>query len=332
MSQKKEHSAEHKPSATHTSHASAEHPQQAAHAPATPHVLDTLVARVGAAKPDKLAAILDGTSNDDLVAKGAEIATSRLVIDGVRLYQQALDFFAEASPAHRKLLRGVSADLLAVAVHHLDSLRKLEAGVHQKSQGHGARRAATDEEAAQALSIAVSLRDQASRSMKDAGKTGPRVAEVDAAFGAADPPEKLAASLDALAELLGNWQKSKDQCLVARLELANLDGEYASELTAAAFAVRKAAAAAAERSDPKARQAALDREDGVQILLLGQIIRAFESAHDRDVTIPRLVPISTRRLFDRHPAPAKSDEAPGDGGPGGGKAAPAGAGQAPKKG
>jgi hypothetical protein len=270
------------------------------------------VARVGPAKPDKLAAILEGTSNDELVAKGAGIATSRLVTDGVRLYQAALDFFAGATPAQIKLVRGASAELIGVGVHHLDSLRKLEAQVHQKSQGHGARRAVTDEEAAQAVSNAIALRDQASRSFKDAAKTKPRIAEVDHAFGAADPPEKLAGSLDSLAKVLGEWRTSGDAALVARMDLANLDEEYAGELTAAAFAVRKAAAAAAERSDPKARQAALDREDGVQILLLGQIIRAFENAHDRDATIPRLVPISTRRLFDKHTVAAKNDGAQGE--------------------
>jgi hypothetical protein len=269
--------------------------------PEAPHALDALVARVGKPNPDLLAAILKDTSNDELVAKGAEIATSRLVVDGVRLYQQALDFFGEVSPQQHKLVRGASADLLAIAVQHLDTLRKMEANFHQKSQGHDSRRAAADEEAAQALSVAIALRDQSFRSMKDAAKSGPRVAEVEEAFGAADPPEKLAASLDAIAKLLGEWRKSADQALVTRLDLANLDAEYAAELTAAGLAVRKAAAAAAQRSDPKARQAALDREDGVQILLLGQIIRAFESAHDRDPTIPRLVPISTRRLFDRHP-------------------------------
>ncbi|HLM74359.1 MAG TPA: hypothetical protein VK459_16755, partial [Polyangiaceae bacterium] len=43
----------------------------------------------------------------------------------------------------------------------------------------------------------------------------------------------------------------------------------------------------------------LDRADGINVLLLGQLIRAFDGAHNINPTVPRLVPISTRRLFNR---------------------------------
>jgi hypothetical protein len=34
-------------------------------------------------------------------------------------------------------------------------------------------------------------------------------------------------------------------------------------------------------------------------MLLGHVIRAFDNAHDQDPTIPTLVPIATRRMFNR---------------------------------
>lgn len=274
-----------------------------------PHVLDALVVRVDKHDPKLLDAIVRGTSNDELVGLGATVATSRLVTDGVRLYGEALDFLEGASEEQRRRLRGVSRALLSVAVHHLVALRALEVGVVERSQGSAVARVGLDVEARQTVSGAVALRDQAYDALRDAAGLNEAAREqVKEAFGVADPPEKLALGLDAMAKLLVAWLGSKDAGLRTRLELANLDKSYADELTGAAREVRAAVAKASQRTSAKATQAALDREDGVQALLLGQIIRAFEGAHGRDATIPRLVPISTRRLFNRNSK--KRDTAP----------------------
>lgn len=264
-----------------------------------PHALDDLVARVGKNNPKALEAIVSGTSNDELIEDGASIATPRIVVDAVRLYGEALDFFDRATPAQKTLLRGASVELIGIAVHHLNALRKLEASGTERSQGTSADRAVVTQDLQDALSAAIVVRDQAYRAMRDASRIKRYTVQLDEAFGVADPPEKLAAGLAAMAQLLRTWLGSDDGALVARLDLAHLDKAYANELNDAALSVRKSLAAAAKRTSSKAHQAELDREDGVQILLLGQIIRAFESAHARDATIPRLVPISTRRLFSR---------------------------------
>jgi hypothetical protein len=279
-----------------------------------PHVLDELVARAGKNNPKLLDAVVQGTSNDELVATGSSIATPRLITDGVRLYGEALDFFEGASAAQKRQIRGVSLALVQVAIHHLAALRALQGEVAARSQGTAVTRVTLDVEARAAVTDAVELRDQAYDALRDAAGTSSTArVQIRQAFGVADPPEALATGLDAMADLLVRWLSSDDAALVTRLALANLDGEYADELRAAALAVRTAVAAAAKRTSGKANQAALDREDGVQTLLLGQIIRAFEAAHARDATIPRLVPISTRRLFNRNgsrresPAPAPAE-------------------------
>ena len=65
-------------------------------------------------------------------------------------------------------------------------------------------------------------------------------------------------------------------------------------------ALSKASKAANVRpAGQKVTQGDLDRSDGVNIHLLTLIIRAFENGHEQDPTIPRLVPIATRRLFTR---------------------------------
>jgi len=275
-----------------------------------PHALDDLVARVGKNNPKLLEALLEGSSNEQLVGTGASIATSRLVVDGLRLYGEALDFLDGASPAQTRTLRGVSLALLGVAVHHLDMLRKLEVSTSGASESHTTARVVVDEEVRIAATSAIAVRDQAYEALRDAGSSPARRKAVDEAFGVADPPDVLAAGLDNTSALLTQWLQSDDAALKARLTLANLDKAFATELAEAALAVRAAVAVAAKRTSPKAMQAALDREDGVQTLLLGQIIRAFEGAHGRDATIPRLVPISTRRLFNRNTKKPAAEEEP----------------------
>jgi hypothetical protein len=203
----------------------------------------------------------------------------------------------------------VSPELFSVAIHHLETLRKLEVKAVERSKGTATDRTLVDEDLRDATAKATILRDQAYGALRDAGQTRRRGLEVDEAFGVADPPEKLAAGLDAMSRLLLDWLGSDDDALRTRLALASLDKSFAAELSEGALALTTALVAANKRNSQKARQAELDREDGVQILLLGQIIRAFESAHDRSRTIPRLVPISTRRLFNRN---KKSATAPAE--------------------
>ncbi len=272
----------------------------------TPHALDDLVARVGKNNPKLLEAIVSGSTTEELVAEGAKIATGRIVVDAVRLYGEALDFYGRATAAQKALMRGASIELLGVAVHHLNALRKLEAKGTERSQGTTAGRAVVDHDLQDAVSAAMTVRDQAYRAMCDAGQTKRCIVQVDEAFGVADPPEKLAAGLTAMGLLLLDWLDSDDAALRTRLDLAQLDKGYVTELDVASLAVRKAQAVASKRTSMKAQQAELDREDGIQILLLGQILRSFESAHARDATIPRLVPISTRRLFNRNKKPTAS--------------------------
>lgn len=283
-----------------------------------PHALDDLVARVGKNNPKILTDVLEGTSNEELIAVGASIATARILTDAVRLYDNAFEFLEGASPAQKKSIRGFSSTLLCVAVHHADFLRKLQAETAEASQENATARVVGDEQVQSTASAALKLRDQAYQALRDvAVGRAPQRKQVEEAFGVADPPEKLATGLGAMAKVLVGWLDSDDAALKTRLQVANLDKAYATELVDAALAVRGTVAAAAKRTSPKGMQAALDREDGIQIRLLGQMIRAFEGAHERDATIPRLVPISTRRLFNhntkKRAEPEEPEEAPKDG-------------------
>ncbi|WP_437833664.1 hypothetical protein [Sorangium sp. So ce1153] len=83
------------------------------------------------------------------------------------------------------------------------------------------------------------------------------------------------------------WGSQHGYDYVERLE------ETARELTQAAKT------AAARPAGQKVTSGDLDRADGINLILLEQIVRVFERANEQDPTIPRLVPIATRRLFSR---------------------------------
>ncbi|MDI1484095.1 hypothetical protein [Polyangium sp. y55x31] len=266
------------------------------------HTLEILAAKVGAPPAGLLDALLAGTDNEQLTEKGRAIATSRLVVDGVRLYQEAYKFWQDAADTQKKRLKGFSLPLLAVAVHQLHALHAQSQKVANDATDEVKTRAKRAAEASRAAAHGVALRDQAASSMRDAAGLDPALrAEVDKVVGTADTPDTLARGLHNLAEVLDAWLKSPAGSPIhARITLASLDAAYAAELRAAANAVQTTAAQAGERNAARAAaQAGLDREDGVAILLLGQIVRAFDAANDLDPTIPRLLPNSTRRLFSR---------------------------------
>lgn len=274
------------------------------------HTLEILAAKIGTPKAGLLDALLAGTDNEQLTGKGREIATSRLVTDGVRLYQEANNFWDNASATHKKSLKGFSAPLLAVAVHHLLALHQRNQSIADNATAEDQARARTAADASQVASNALALRDQAHSSLRDAAGLDEGLrAEIAEAVGTAEDANALARGLDQLATVLNEWLNYPATApLQQRLAAANIDASYAQDLTNAATSVRTTAALAGERAESRlAAQASLDREDGIAILLLGQIVRAFDAAHDIDPTIPRLLPNSTRRLFSRRvkkPTPA----------------------------
>jgi len=272
------------------------------------HRLEALARALGPADAGALQAILAGHDEQDLVKLGSSIHTSRIVTDVARLYGEAHEFWSQAAEQQKKKLKGFSQPLLALAVQQALSLEMLLEQRQSTGQQEGARTAVSEEEARKTSSRGITLRDQAYTALREsAGRQGTHRAELDATVGTAETPDALATGLEGLATLLGRWLTEGGD-LGLRLSLASLDDAYAQELSGAARDIRATSAATHRRpASNKVTQSQLDREDGVSVLLLGQIIRAFERAHDLDPTIPRLVPIATRRLFSRR-SPRKAPD------------------------
>jgi hypothetical protein len=267
------------------------------------HRLEILAASVG--KPDKtlLDALLEGTSDAELVKIGRTIRTERILVDTARIYASAWAWWKDASQEERSMLRGASEELLVLAIHQALELERMRAVREGAAAAEETSRAALEKEAELAVATGLALRDQAYDAMRDAaGQDAKLRTEVAAAVGTAENEEALALGLESLARVLNEWLQPKkgESAITVRLSLANLDRDYATALHGAALRVRTTAAKVGGIApNSKVTQGDLDRADGINVLLLGQLIRAFDGAHNINPTVPRLVPISTRRLFNR---------------------------------
>lgn len=274
----------------------------AAHAdPLSTVPLAPLLAAVGPVDSALRDAFLAGTSDAALVEVGRTILSARVITDGIRLYNEANEFWSSASDVQRNRLRGFSMPLLAVAVHELALLTQLEARHAGREDAALLERLVTERSAESAWKPSIDLRDLAAGALRAAAvHDDTLLAAVEVAKGTAEDGEKLSRGLQGLARLLTEWLASSDAQLKGRLVLGSLTSDFVDDLLEAGEAVRSTTEGARRRpTGGKVTQGDLDRADGINMLLLGQIIRAFEGAHALDPTIPRLVPIATRRLFNR---------------------------------
>lgn len=275
--------------------------------------LDQLAKILGKPDPTLLDALLDGEPRDELIRLGARIKSDRIITDGSRMYALAYTVWAKATPEQKQSLVGFSADLLALAVDRALALRELTAAADATGQSHGAKSEARAAAAQRAFSDGIALRDHAYTALRTVtGRDAALRARLDADLGTAENATGLENGLRRLALFGRELLETKKKPVATRVKLARLDGGYLDRLEAAANAVRDTARSASARSGAaRASQGEIDLLDGINLYLLGAILHAFEAAHDIDATIPKLVPIATRRLLGKRthasaPRPAPS--------------------------
>jgi hypothetical protein len=149
-----------------------------------------------------------------------------------------------------------------------------EGGVEALHEGHRAGLAAG--RAARDRLLALTLRDQAFEILRGVAGAGDAVQkELASALGTAEDAVALSRGLRKLAELGKRYLSQTKGPIAVRAKLLRLDGEYLDHLEAAADTLAKVAKKAGARpAGQKVTQGALDRADGVNLLLLGLIIRA----------------------------------------------------------
>lgn len=263
--------------------------------------LEALAQKAGPPNAALLDALLAGTSEAELIEQGRTIDSKRLITDGARLYELAWSYWSSLSPADQQNFKGVSTELLVLGIDqclHLEQTRK------NRSDTMAAERTGRSEVEAQRTQVrddAMAARDELALAMRDAAAhEHARRSALDTAIGNASTVENLAMGLESLSKLLGDWflEAQTNSIWAARLQLANLSPSDIQKTNTLAKDLRSADAKASQvSSTPKITQGELDRADGINIHILGRLIRAFDMAHDRNPAVPRLIPIAARRLF-----------------------------------
>ncbi|MFS8066898.1 MAG: hypothetical protein ACMG6S_11055 [Byssovorax sp.] len=267
---------------------------------ATSFSLDDLHAKVGAPDPAFVKAIVDEETREEFIALGSQIASRHILSDAPRIYGIAYEFLSSASEAQLDSI-DISLELVSVGAHLAIDLRTLTNKVRKTDEAGEAERSEAERAAATAFTSALGLRTRTVRLLKGiAGRSSDLRKRVDDRTGTAETAEALAQGLEAQATLMREFLTHKKDTIATRAKLYRMTEARAVKLDEAALAAGETAAAAAARSVARVRQLEIDFLDGVNLHVLGEVIHAFEGAHDMDASIPRLVPIATRRLLAKH--------------------------------
>lgn len=269
---------------------------------------------------DLVAKLLADLDKAELVALGAQIASERVLVDDRRVYGLAHAFWSKASDAQKATLVGFSEELLAVAVHQALALEAALAATSSAGSASAAARDVASVTAKAEFRRGVVARDQAVSALTTVvGRDKALRERVKRSAGVATNAMLLEDGLKNLADLTDELVAHTGDAIAERAKLARVTAAFATSLRAQAAKVKETSDAA---KNPKLVQAAdgdLNFLDGVNLHFLSDVIHVFEAAHDVDPTIPRLVPISTRRLLGKRArAAAKNDAAS----PGGAPASP----------
>ena len=261
----------------------------------------------------------------ELIERGARIRSEKVLTDLVRFGGIMAEFWTKATPAQRKRLLGFSEGLLRVTVYSgkrlLDLLEQRGATTESREAARAAAAAAADQSYEEGMGererLATALENV---SDEDAGLR----ARVDAARGRVVDHKSLATSLAALVSLSREILQDAQSRAARQLVDGGLDAQELDALEALAARIKTSGEqASGARTQGTVSQADLDHQDGVCLAYMDRVMRVFNRAHERDPSIPQLVPITTRRLFSpnrKRPvdAPAAGDAAPGDQGSGAG--------------
>jgi hypothetical protein len=286
-----------------------------------PLTLEQLAQKLGPPSPEAVRAMETAQTTEQFVQLGAKIGSDRVATDARRIYGKAYEW--ASGPGKERKVRGFSMETLRVGVHLAmqleEKFRAVNAGVTGGSGAQGVRKAA----ATTAREAGMTLRNEALTALKGvAGGDAERITMVETAAVVIAEYTDIAASLTNLAGLVRTFVGSPDPGVSTRAKMATLDEDYARELEAGAALVLKTGNEAAAPRTGTTNQRELDRMDGINLHVLAEVIHAFDAANEKYADVPRLVPISTRRLLGKRNRKAAAVAQPtstvvaGDGGNG----------------
>ncbi|APR87116.1 hypothetical protein A7982_12465 [Minicystis rosea] len=274
--------------------------------------LEQLGKSLGTPAPELLEAIAPPEAHDDLIDVGRQIKSSRIITDVRRIYALAFTVWSKATDEQKDALVGFSPELLALGVDRALALDKITADTGDAEELDAATLKHRQTEARVAFQRGLTLRDHAERALaRIAGRDPVLRARLQTALGTAEDAAALVKGIERLVALGKEWLAVPTGPISARAKLARLSPAYLDKLSQAGETVKTTSAAATGRATTsKTSQGEIDLLDGINIHILGEIVHAFDAAHEVDATIPRLVPIATRRLLGKRNGTAKPAEKP----------------------
>lgn len=250
----------------------------------------------------------------DLVERGTKIRSEKILTDLVRISGQAAEFWRNASTAQKRHLLGFSFPLLKVVVHSGKNLADMVASRDANTDEREANRAAAIAIADQTYAQGMDERDRLLVALEGVESLIPGLeARILAARAIVTDHDSLANSLLALIRLAQDLLSNPRSRAAMQLIDGGVTNDELVSMESLGQTVKSAGEhASGARIRGTVSQSDLDLQDGTCLAYMERIMRIFNRAHERDASIPRLLPIATRRMFSmgRKAAPEPAPAAP----------------------
>lgn len=280
------------------------------------YTLADLVSRLGPATEPEARVLLEGLTDAELVKKGADIGTPRLVKELARNYGTFADWLPGATPEQIDLLTFIDQDWLRIAVwcgRQAETLHdKRKAGTSQGAGGKELRAAAAAELETKGRAAVSRLR-AALRQLSGGIVAWTTKIDIAAAtsVGASHTADALAALADVGDEMLADASAG----MVARRAKSKITAQTLAEGRALAKDLAQAVKDAdAVKNAAPVLQSDVDLWDGLAITLFEQFVETADAARATDPRIPAPSIIGLRSWFRR--GGQRGAEGEGKGGPG----------------
>ena len=235
----------------------------------------------------------------DLVERGAKIRSEKILTDIVRIGGQAAEFWSNASAGQKRHLLGFSFPLLKVFVHSGKKLADMLALRAANTDEREANRAAAIAIADQTYSQGMDERDRLLVALENVESLVPGLeARILSARATVTDHDSLALSLQALVNLGRDLLSNPNSRAARQLVDGGVTPEALTTIDTLAQSVKSTGDhASGARIRGNVSQSDIDLQDGTCLAYLERVMRIFNHAHERDASIPRLLPIATRRMF-----------------------------------
>jgi hypothetical protein len=252
----------------------------------------------------------------DLVQSGARIRSEKILTDLVRWGGTVAEFLPKATAAQRRSLLGFSEGFFRVTVHEGAKLRGMVASRSESVDEREAKRVALVNAAAQAYADGLDERDRLHNALVGLQRYDATLKErLDLARGRVVDAESLSRSLHALTALTRDLLADPTSIVARQLAEGGVTEDELAALDAAADKAKDTDDdAAGARTQGPVTQADLDMQDGTCLAHMDRLMRIFNGAHEKDPSIPALLPIATRRIFSPNRKRPQGDPSPTGGG------------------